>query len=183
VTPELLQACTGASPAVAQTFAPYMGAAMQEFVIDTPKRQAAFLAQYGHETGGLKWMVELWGDKPTPAQARYEPPGDKAAELGNTQPGDGFRYRGRGLPQLTGRGNYRRAGPTLGADLEQFPDLAAEPLMACRLGGWYWQTHGLNALADADLFVTLTKRINGGTNGLADRLKRWKAAKAALGVS
>lgn len=183
MTPELIAQCTGARIDRARTYAPCLTAAMAEFGIDTPKRQAAFLAQVGHETGGLRWMVELWGAVATPAQAKYEPPSDLATALGNTQTGDGYRYRGRGALQLTGRANYRKAGPAIGADLEAFPDLAAEPLMACRIAGWFWQTHGLNALADADQFTTITKRINGGTNGLAQRIAIWNGAKLALGVA
>src|SRR5258708_4383140 len=98
-----------------------MTATMAEFIIDTPIRQAAFLAQVGHESGGFVWMHEIWG--PTEAQSRYEPPSDLATRLGNTQPGDGKRYMGRGPIQITGRFNYRLMGPKLGLDLEQFPAL------------------------------------------------------------
>lgn len=180
MTPEVLAQCTEARIDRARIFAPHITAAMAEFGIDTQARQAAFLAQCGHESGGLRWLVEMWG--PTPAQVAYEPPSRKAADLGNTQPGDGARYKGRGLFQLTGRSNYRKAGAALGADLEAFPDLAAEPGMASRTAGWFWQSHNLNALVDAGEFVQLTKRINGGTNGLDNRLHLWACAKLALGM-
>ncbi len=174
MTPEILAACTGARIDRARIFVPVLDAAMAEFGIDSPVRQAAFLAQVGHESGSLRFLMELWG--PTPAQARYE----GRLDLGNVKQGDGFRYRGRGLLQITGRANYRRTGPALGADLETFPDLLAEPGLASRSAAHFWFTHGLNALADAGDFVGVTKRINGGTNGLAARQQLWVAAKAAL---
>lgn len=176
MTPETLAICTGARADRAEKFAPYITAAMDEFGIDTPQRQAAFLAQIGHESGGLRWVVELWG--PTPAQERYE----GRADLGNLKPGDGFKYRGRGLIQTTGRANYVRTGNALGLDLEAFPDLLAEPGLASRSAACFWQAHGLNRWADSGEFVTLTRRINGGTNGLADRQRLWEAAKQELGV-
>jgi putative chitinase len=177
MTPELLAACTGARIDRARTFAPFITAAMQEFEIDTPVQQAAFLAQVGHESGGLRYTVELWD--PTPAQATYE----GRVDLGNTHPGDGFRYRGRGLIMVTGRANYARAGFALGADLETFPDLLAEPGMAARSAGCFWRDHNLNAIADVGDFVRLTRKINGGTNGLANRQRLWAGAKLALGVA
>jgi putative chitinase len=180
VTPELLAACTGASLAKARELEPFMTATMAEFAIETPLRQAAFLAQVGHESGGFVWMHEIWG--PTEAQLRYEPPSDLATHLGNTQPGDGKRYMGRGPIQITGRFNYRLMGPKLGLDLEQFPALLEEPMHACRSAGAFWQWKGCEVFADANDFVGLTRRINGGTNGIADRLARWSRAKNALGI-
>lgn len=170
----MLAACTGARADRAATFAPFITAAMDEFDIDTPVRQAAFLAQIGHESGGLQWLVELWG--PTAAQKGYE----GRVDLGNLQFGDGFRYRGRGLLQVTGRSNYRRTGAALGADLESFPDMLADPGMASRSAACFWSSHGLNSFADSGDFVTLTKRINGGTNGLTDRKRIWAMATQAL---
>lgn len=164
-----------------------------EFGIETPTRQAAWLAQIGHESGGFIYTRELWG--PTPAQQRYErdfnsawPPASKTDrnqkpyELGNLHPGDGKRYMGRGLIQVTGRANYRACGAALGVDLEASPELLQGDVLAARSAGWFWQRKNLNALADAGDFVTLTRRINGGTNGLADRQQRWERAKRALGV-
>lgn len=174
MTPRILVACTGARIDRAQTFAPLLDVAMAEFEINTPQRQAAFLAQVGHESGGLHWLNEIWG--PTDAQRRYEGRHD----LGNTQPGDGFRYRGRGLIQLTGRANYAKCGPALGVDLIAFPDQLAEPAQAARSAAWFWQVHGLNELADADAFETITKRINGGLIGYPERLGLWAKAKEAL---
>lgn len=177
MTPALLATCTGAHTDRAVLFAPLITAAMAEFGIDSPTQQAAFLAQVGHESGGLRYTVELWG--PTDAQVRYE----GRADLGNVHPGDGFKYRGRGLLQVTGRDNYRRVGQALGVDLEASPQLLGEPELAARSAGHFWQSHSLNEIADAGDFVRLTRRINGGTNGLDDRERLWASAKTAMVVA
>lgn len=174
--PEVLASSTGATLERAQHFANVIDAAMAEFGICLPRYQAAFLAQVGHESGGLHWMRELWG--PTPAQRGYE----GRADLGNMQPGDGFRYRGGGLIQTTGRDNFHRVGIALGLPLEDEPDLITRPDVAARSAGLFWQDHELNAFVDSNDFVGLTRRINGGTNGLAEREALWTTAKAALGV-
>ncbi|MFC4428017.1 glycoside hydrolase family 19 protein [Deinococcus navajonensis] len=142
--------------------------------ITTPARVAAFLAQLAHESCGFLYLEELWG--PTSAQQRYE----GRADLGNTQPGDGYRFRGRGWIQLTGRHNYRKFGARLGLPLEAQPDLAARPDVAARLAVAYWTDRGLNALADAGQFREITRKINGGLNGLADRERYHQLARAAL---
>lgn len=167
-----LARCTGASLANAAKFLPYLMSAMDEFGIITTVQQAAFLSQVGHESGGLRYTVEIWG--PTPAQARYEGRGD----LGNTHPGDGSRFRGRGLLQTTGRYNYQKTGAALGVDLITSPELLGQPALAARSAGWYWQTHGLNAIADD--CAACTRKINGGMNGYAERLALFEAAKGVL---
>lgn len=174
MTPKQLAVCTGARIDRAVEWLPAIEAAMAEFGIDTPARQAAFLAQIGHESGGLKWTVELWG--PTEAQRRYE--GRK--DLGNVQIGDGFRFRGRGLIQTTGRHNYLATGKALGVDLIAKPELLALPPLAARSAAWYWQSRGLNALADAGDFERITKRINGGLNGQPERIALWESARSVL---
>jgi putative chitinase len=174
LTAEELARCTGARLSVATTFLPHIGAAMLAYDINTSERQAAFLSQVGHESGGLRWLVELWG--PTPAQVRYE--GRK--DLGNTQPGDGYRFRGRGLLQTTGRHNYERTGNALGLDLLTYPDLLATPANAARSAAWFWKEHELNELADVGAFQQITRRINGGFNGLEERLALWSDAKEVL---
>lgn len=171
MTPQELAVCTGARIDRAETFLPFLEDAMHEFDIDTPDRQAAFLAQVGHESGGLHWLVEIWG--PTDTQRRYE----ARYELGNIAPGDGFKFRGRGLIQLTGRDNYKAAGEALGVDLIAQPELLGEPALACRSAGWFWKTHGLNELADAGDFERITRRINGGLNGYPERLALYERAK------
>lgn len=174
MTPQDLAQCTGARIDRATEWLPYIEAAMEEFDINTPERQAAFLAQIGHESGGLHWLVELWG--PTEAQRRYE----GRTDLGNTEPGDGIRFKGRGLIQTTGRNNYQLTGDALGVDLVSQPELLAQPEMAARSAAWFWREHGLNELADVGDFMRITRRINGGTNGYDDRLAKWEAAKEVL---
>ena len=162
----------------ANLYLPYLIQAAGEFEINTPVRLAAFLAQITHESGEFKYLQEIWG--PTDAQKRYEPPNKKAKELGNTQPRDGKRYKGRGVIQLTGRANYRRYGRMLGLDLENNPELAAQPEVAFRIAGAFWKTHGLNELADVGDFKEITGRINGGLNGYDKRLEYWAIAKQVL---
>jgi predicted chitinase len=161
-------------------YLPHLNAALTTYAIDTPLRTAAFVAQLAHESGEFRWMEEIWG--PTAAQLRYEPPSTLATKLGNTQAGDGKRFKGRGPIQITGRFNYATFGGLLGLDLVGNPALAATPEVAFATAGLYWQRNGLNELADARDFVTITRRINGGTNGLADRQMYYERAKAVLGT-
>lgn len=169
-----LALCTGARIDRAAEWLPSIVDAMAEFQIDNKARQAAFLAQIGHETGGLHWTVEIW--EPTDAQKRYE--GRK--DLGNTQIGDGYRFRGRGLIQVTGRANYQAVGDALGVDLLKEPERLGTPPLAARSAGRYWQSNQLNEVADAGNFRLLTRRINGGYNGYAERVKLWTVAKEVL---
>lgn len=175
-----LAVCLGADPSKAADWLDDIQFAMQVYDITTPVRQAAFLAQTGHETGGLKWIEELWG--PTDSQKRYEPPSELATQLGNTQPGDGKKYRGRGLIQITGRANYDAVGRALCLDCTNNPDLLILPEWASESSAWWWQQHGLNELADASNFEKITRVINGGLNGYDDRIRRWNIAKQALGA-
>lgn len=122
-----------------------------------------FLAQAAHESMGFSTMYELWG--PTPAQKRYE----RRKDLGNVAPGDGFRYRGRGIFQLTGRANYRTEGEALGLPLESNPELAADPFHAVHIACKYWKRRKIGAVARRGDFVAVTRLINGGTNGIEDR--------------
>ena len=156
--------------AKAGIFLPALNAAMAEFAINTPARQASFLAQLAHESGQLLYVREL------ASGAAYE--GRK--DLGNVQAGDGIRFRGRGLIQVTGRANYAACGKALGLDLLAQPALLEQTVNACRSAGWFWQSRGLNALADAGDQVAVTRRINGGTNGLAERLAYFKVAQRVL---
>jgi putative chitinase len=175
MTPQQLARCTGARIDRATEWIPYIEAAMAEYGITTPARQAAFLAQIGHESVNLHYTTEIWG--PTAAQARYEGRND----LGNTQPGDGFKFRGRGLIQTTGRANYYTTGAALGVDLIAQPERLAEPALAARSAGWYWHQKGLNTLADVGDFELITRRINGGLNGYAERQALYAAAWEVLG--
>ncbi|MFT4068924.1 glycoside hydrolase family 19 protein [Paraburkholderia sp.] len=180
MTPEVLAACLNAPMARARIWADPLSAAMALYSIEGPVCQAAFIAQVGHESGRLVYVRELWG--PTKTQQLYEPQSEKATELGNTERGDGFRFRGRGLIQVTGRANYRRCANALGMDLISHPELLEEPGNASLSAAWFWTSHGLSQLAEQGDFTTITKRINGGVNGLQDRLALWKLAKAALGA-
>ena len=164
-----------------ELYLPFLNKAMSEYDINTSLRASAFLAQIAHESLELKFMEEIWG--PTSAQKNYEPPSDLATRLGNTEAGDGFKYRGRGPIQLTGRANYQKYGDQLGVDLAGNPELAATPQYAFLTAVLFWQTHGLNELADNQDFITITKRINGGLNGLADRQRYYEIAKRVLGVA
>ena len=174
MTAQELAACTGARIDRAQTFLPFIDAAMAEFSINTPARQAAFLAQVGEESGGLHWLVEIWG--PTDAQRRYE----MRYDLGNVAPGDGYKFRGRGLLQTTGRANYEATGKALGVDLVANPEKLGEPELACRSAAWYWKAHGLNELAEAHEFEKITRIVNGGLNGYPQRLGLYDAAQKVL---
>lgn len=163
---------------------PFLTGAMAEFAIEAPARAAAFLAQLAHESGQFRFMEEIWG--PTDAQGRYEPVTKLSQNLGNTSAGDGKRFKGRGPIQLTGRANYQRFGDLLSVDLLADPPRAANPDVAFRVAGLFWSKKGLNELADvatADAFKEITRRINGGTNGLADRQAFYAIARTVLGVA
>jgi len=174
MTPVQLAKATGARIDRATEWLPVIESAMLEFGINTQQRQAMFLSQIGHESGGMRYTVEIWGN--TAAQISYE--GRK--NLGNTQVGDGFKYRGRGLIQTTGRYNYEATAKALGIDCVNNPDLLAEPENAARSAAWWWQSHNLNKYADADDCRGCTKVINGGYNGLEQRLALYEAAKSVL---
>lgn len=141
--------------------------------INTPLRQAHFIAQVGHESGDLRYSEEI------ASGTAYE--GRK--DLGNTFPGDGPRFKGRGLIQITGRANYNAYGTDKGRDFLTPPNhelIASDPELAVDVACWFWVQHGLNALADADDVRAVTKVINGGYNGLADRQARLIRAKCFL---
>ena len=170
---QLLLILPNAGP-VAGVFVPVLNTAMNRYQIVGSKRVAAFIAQIGHESGQLKYVKEIWG--PTAAQMRYE----GRADLGNTQPGDGSKYRGRGLIQITGRANYEACGEALGLDLIKQPELLEKPQHACMSAAWFWATKGLSTLADEGKFETITRSINGGLNGLADRQMLYARALKVL---
>jgi putative chitinase len=173
ITPAILEAVAGRPVKNADALCEAMNEFLPKAGIDTPLRVAHCLAQCSHETGGFKWFVEFGG--PTYC-AKY----DFRADLGNNGAGEGYRYRGRGILMLTGRGNYRTYGKRLGLPLEESPDLAAEPKNAVRIACLFWSDKGLNRWADKDDALKITKAINGGTLGLADRLECLRRAKACL---
>ena len=147
-------------------------AAMNEYGITTPRRQAAYIAQVAVESCELRYVREL-GDC-----SRY----DGRADLGNTQPGDGNLFRGGGWLDLTGRGNYLRCEVALHIPLTANPSLIETPEVAARSAGWFWQTHGINELADIDSFFEITHRINGGYTGGDHRLAYYLRARTVLGL-
>jgi putative chitinase len=162
-------------------YMPFLEQALEEFEINTPLRMAAFLAQVAHESAEFRFMEEIWG--PSAAQRRYEPVTKKSRELGNTKPGDGKRFKGRGPIQITGRDNYKKYGELLLVDLISDPNLAALPEVGFRTAGLYWKRNGLNELADKEWFKTITRRINGGCKGLEDRTRYYIRAKRVLGIA
>ncbi|GAA3759295.1 hypothetical protein GCM10022270_17070 [Terriglobus aquaticus] len=154
---------------IARFFAPLV-AAMSAADINSPLRRSHFLAQVGHESGELRYTEEIASGE------AYE--GRK--DLGNTQPGDGPRFKGRGLIQLTGRANYIAFGKSVAADFttgDAPRRICDDPALAVQAAIWFWQTHALNTLADKDDVVGITRKINGGTNGLDDRKRLLQRAK------
>jgi predicted chitinase len=161
------------SAARASAMYPYFVASLSTASIDTCHELAAFVAQVGHESNGLLYFEELASGE------AYE----GRTDLGNTQTGDGVRFKGRGAIQLTGRTNYQNAGSSLSLDLTSTPELVCFPSAGFKTTAWFWSSNNLNqyCTGSSDDFITLTKRIKGGENGLADRQNRWQAAKTALG--
>lgn len=173
----------------------------ERFNISTPRQQAAFIGQCGHECGNFRILQEnlnyraatlmkLWPKRfPTLEVANAYAGNPKkianmvyASRMGNRDEssGDGYRFRGRGCIQLTGHANYFHAGKALGIDFVADPDLVGTPKYAALTAGWFWSTHNCNNLSEAADWVALTKKINGGTIGLDDRIKHTNEALAVL---
>lgn len=168
---ELLKIMPRAAPRLDKFYEPLL-AAMNEFHIDTQLRTCAFLAQIAHESLEMLYVREL------ASGVDYE----GRTDLGNTQPGDGRKFRGRGLIQITGRANYKDCSMALFGDhrLLTNPEILEQPEEACRSACWFWATRGLNELADAEQFERITRRINGGLNGQDKRLAYYAKAKEVL---
>lgn len=170
----------------AGVFVPALNAAMGKWGIVTRLRRAAFLAQVGHESGQFRYVRELGSDK---YLSKYDT-GPLSTRLGNTPEadGDGQLYRGRGLIQVTGRANYRNCSEALFGDsrLLNTPELLEQPIYASLSAGWFWQRAELNDLADKvasaedAIFERITRKINGGTNGLEDRQALYRRALEVL---
>jgi putative chitinase len=171
----------------------------EKYQINTPKRQACFIGQCMHESGGFKLLREnlnysakalmaTWPSRfpDTDTAEKYERQPEKIANkvysgrMGNTEDGDGAKYIGRGLIQLTGKDNYKAFGEAIGEDLVSTPQLVEEPRYAALSAGWFWNKRGLNALADAMDITTLTVRINGGKIGIDDRIAKINKALDVL---
>src|SRR6478735_6484303 len=173
LTPDLLRECMPhATEANCLRFAEPLNKAMQRYEIDSTRRQAAFLAQIAHESGSLRYTEEIASGE------AYE----GRADLGNTEPGDGKKFKGRGLIQLTGRSNYKLISQELSFDFINQPEALEKPGAASYSAAWFWYYNHLNRLADVDAFEKITRRINGGVNGLADRIQHWERIKKVLKV-
>ncbi len=145
---------------------------LEKYEINTPKRIACFLAQIAHESGSLRYVKEIASGE------AYE----WRKDLGNVYLGDGVKFKGRGLIQITGRANYQALGKYLGVDLIAKPEILEQPLYAALSAGWFWQKKKLNTIADVMDFQKITRLINGGLNGYDDRLAYLKQANQALRV-
>jgi putative chitinase len=183
-----------------EKFCEPLNKAMAEFEIDNPKREAMFLAQCAHESGqfaavseNLNYKAETL-TKVFPKYFHDKDPNDYAKQPekianvvyanrmgnGDTESGDGYRYRGRGLIQLTGKNNYTKCGEALNMDLHEDSDYLSTPDGAARSAAWFWSENDLNECADADDIVNCTKKVNGGTLGLEEREAFWKKALEVL---
>lgn len=206
LTAILLEKCVGCPPALAEIYAPCLTDATEHFGITTPLRVAHFLAQVGHESNSFRSISEnlnysalrlmkIWPRRfPTVEIAlKYERNPEAIANIvyanrmGNGSPlsGDGWRYRGRGLIQLTGKDNYKKLQDFFDEDFVGNPDLLLQPYWASMSAAWFWRYGAginLNVYADRDDIVEITKKINGGTHGLEDRRQRLERAKNALGI-
>ena len=166
----LLRLTPSANAAIVAGIAERFDQLADDHDITTSRRICHFLAQAAHETDGFRTLEEYGG----PAYfIRYE----GRRDLGNIQAGDGIRYHGRGIFQLTGRANYRRFGRRIGLDLEAEPERAKEPETSLRVAFAYWAERAINPAADADDVERVTKLINGGRNGLAERARYLEKAK------
>ncbi|CNI64380.1 putative endolysin [Yersinia pekkanenii] len=202
------QLAASLSPALASRWYPHILSAMKEFGIDTPRSQAAFIAQIGHESGGFKALAESFNYSVVGLKATFNSrltagqcamlgrqSGETVVPLerqkaianlvyskryGNNAPGDGWKFRGRGLKQITFLDNYYRCGHALEIDLIINPDLLLQDDYAARSAGWFWFANNCNRYADNGDFVGLTRVINGGSNGLAERQARLVIAERVL---
>ena len=199
LTAEYLMAATGSNRENAEKFLPFIQGACKAYDITTPKRVAGFLSQIGHESGGLAMLEEnlnykaetlmrVWPKRfPTLefAQQFARNPQKIANSVyanrmgnGDEASGEGWKYRGRGLKQLTGKDNYRAFSKAIGTDFVADPDLLLQPVNAALSAGWFWSANNLNALADNGDVPGMTKRINGGTIGLEQRQALYAKAMA-----
>jgi putative chitinase len=201
MTSEQLAQALKLTPVKAEEWIDAINETCDRFDISTPERQACFLGQCAHESGGFSALQEnlnykqeglcrVWPKRfPTIEDAEpYHKQPQKiankvyASRMGNGDEGsgEGWKYRGRGLIQLTGKDNYRACGEALGVDLLANPDLVATPQYAALSAGWFWDKNRLNSYADKNDMQGLTKKINGGTHGIEDRIARTQLALDTL---
>lgn len=162
----LRRAVPSLTPAQAAVWADALGPVMAAHGITTAKRATKFIATIAHETGGFVWLEEI------ASGAAYE----GRRDLGNVKSGDGRRFKGRGLIMITGRTNYAAASRAAGIDMITAPTLASRPRYAAKIAAWWWDTHGCNALADEPGMEPVTRRVNGGLNGIDDRNRYYRRA-------
>lgn len=170
---QLIACMPGCSQSRATQFLDAINETLAKYDITTPLRAAHFLAQVGHESGSLRYSEEI------ASGSAYE--GRK--DLGNTQAGDGVKFKGRGLIQITGRANYTSYGNYVQQDFLTNSTTLAQSPWAADSAGWFWNSRKLNDLADQDNITAITKKINGGTNGLQDRTTRYQTCKNVIGVA
>lgn len=152
-------------------FLPGLNACFKRYNINTPLRVAHFLGQIGHESGEFRYTEEIASGR------AYE----GREDLGNTVPGDGVRFKGRGLIQITGRTNYDQYSRFTGYDFIADPQMIADdPHYSVDVAGWFWTARSLNHFADQDDIRKLTRRINGGYNGIDHRIELTDRAKSVL---
>lgn len=205
LTVEKVQRVTGATRANAELFLPFLQGTCKAYDINTPRRIVGFLSQIGHESAGMSTLTESLNysvdglinrfkrhrisieDAKRFGRAPGRPANQErlanilyggvwgAEHLGNTKPGDGWRFRGRGLKQLTGRSNYEACGLGIGEPLTAYPERLLEPINAALSAGWFWESNGLNAIADRGDVLSMTRIVNGGENGLEQRTALWTA--------
>ncbi|EPR9026415.1 glycoside hydrolase family 19 protein [Cronobacter dublinensis] len=207
MTKDQFMRAAGISSSLAEKWYSHIVEAMSIYGIDTPKRQAHFIGQIGTESMGFQSVQEslnysvaglaIFGSRLTAAQREQlgRKPGEKSlsperqaaianivygGRFGNNLNGDGWKYRGRGLKQITFKANYEECGKALGLDLVDSPDLLLQDKYAALSAGWFWKANGCNQFADAGDVNGLTRRINGGLNGLQDRIERTKRAEGVL---
>lgn len=199
MSPSLLAAATGCTTMRAALYAAPLAATMDRWSISTPLRRAAFLGQLAHESAlfsrveedlfySAKRLTQVFPtrfpDLAAAAPFAHNPVAlaNKVygGRMGNTAPGDGYRYRGRGLIQLTGYDNYKAYGEASCTAVLTYPDLVTEPRYSADSAGWFWHSRGCNSFADREDYAGLTRRINGGLTGLQDRICAINRAKAAL---
>ena len=202
ITPEQLGACIGNNPYL-DHWAEALNKILPDYGIDSPQRVAAFIAQAAHESGGFTALHENLNYRAVTLRKvfpKYFPTDEMAAQyaqqperianrvyanrMGNgpEESGDGFRYCGRGLIQLTGQQNYQNFADSIETPLEQIPDFLQTFEGAVQSACWFWENNNLNQYADIDDILTMTKRINGGTIGLEDRKRHYEHAKHVFGA-
>lgn len=161
-----------AKPSDVEKYFPFVQKGLDQYKINTPRRIAAFFAQIAHESASLHYSQEI------ASGAAYE----GREDLGNTVPGDGVKFKGRGLIQITGRNNYTAISIPFYTNFTEHPEKLEQPEFAFLSACWFWDVKNLNRFADVDGFENITRRINGGLNGIEERKSRWEETRKALNI-